>query len=73
MLGAIKGEIDMREFKKRMLKLEEKFSDVFCRTRRDIGTSKEAADGIIYRMEYMINRYDVKYPDYDSHRCNDRG
>jgi len=28
---------------------------------------------VIFRIEYMINRYEVKYPEYDQHRSNDRG
>lgn len=72
-LDAIKGRKSIEEFKKEMLELEKKYSDVFRRGRGDIGTSKEAVHAIIYRVEYMINRYDVKYPEYDRHRCNDRG
>ncbi len=72
-LDAMKGRKSIEEFKKEMLELEKKYPEVFRRGRRDIGTSKEAVHAIIYRVEYMINRYDVKYPEYDQHRSKDRG
>jgi hypothetical protein len=70
-LAAIKGEISIDDFKKRMWELEKRYPSYFQRGRRDIGTSKENVNAIIHRVEYMINRYDVKYPQYDRHRCND--
>lgn len=73
MLDAMKGKNGIREFKSVMLSLAEEYPAFFERGRRDIGTSKEAVNAIIHRIEYMINRYDVKYPDFDQHRCNDRG
>ncbi len=72
-LDAMKGRKSIEEFKKEMLELEKKYPEVFRRGRRDTGTSKEAVHAIIYRVEYMINRYDVKYPEYDRHRSNDIG
>lgn len=72
-LATIKGEKSIEEFKKEMLEIEKKYPGVFMRSRRDIGTPKEAVQAIIHRIEYMINRYEVKYPEYDQHRCNDRG
>ena len=73
MLDAIRGKKGIEEFKKEMLELEKKYPGVFMRSRRDIGTPKEAVQAIIHRIEYMINRYEVKYPEYDQHRSNDRG
>jgi|Deesub1362A_J573_1020465.scaffolds.fasta_scaffold00057_34 ribosome-binding protein aMBF1 (putative translation factor) len=71
MLSAIKGEISVAEFKKKMWELEERYPEYFQRGRRDIGTSKDNVKAIIHRIEYMIDRYDVRYPSYDRHRCND--
>jgi ribosome-binding protein aMBF1 (putative translation factor) len=70
-LAAVKGEMSIEDFKKEMWALEERYPEVFQRGRRDIGTSKENVQAIIHRVEYMINRYDVKYPSYDRHRSND--
>jgi hypothetical protein len=70
-LKVLKGEINMEEFKKEMWALEDKYPSFFQRGRRDIGTSKENVQAIIHQVEYMLNRYDVKYPNYDRHRCND--
>ncbi len=70
MLDAMNGK---KGFKSVMLSLAEEYPAFFERGRRDIGTSEDAVNAIIHRIEYMINRYDVKYPDFDQHRCNDRG
>jgi len=72
-LATMKGEKGIEEFKKEMLDIERRYPKVFLRSRRDIGTSEEAVRAIIHRIEYMVNRYEVKYPEYDQHRCNDRG
>ena len=72
-LATMKGEKGIEDFKKEMIELEKTYSKVFMRSRRDIGTSEEAVRAIIHRIEYMINRYEVKYPEYDQHRSNDRG
>ena len=72
-LATMKGEKGIEDFKKEMIDIERKYPKVFMRSRRDIGTSEEAVRAIIHRIEYMINRYEVKYPEYDQHRSNDRG
>lgn len=72
-LATMKGEKGIEEFKKEMLDIERRYPRVFLRSRRDIGTSEEAVRAIIHRIEYMVNRYEVKYPEYDQHRSNDRG
>jgi hypothetical protein len=72
-LAAVKGEKSIDDFKKEMWELEKLYPEVFQRGRRDIGTSEDNVKAIIHRVEYMINRYDVKYPSYDRHRCNDCG
>ena len=72
-LATMKGEKGIEDFKKEMMDIERKYPKVFMRSRRDIGTSEEAVRAIIHRIEYMINRYEVKYPEYDQHRSNDRG
>lgn len=72
-LATMKGEKGIEEFKKEMLDIERRYPKVFLRSRRDIGTSEEAVRAIIHRIEYMVNRYEVKYPEHDQHRCNDRG
>lgn len=70
-IATLKGEKSINEFKKEIWEIEKRYPEVFKRGRRDIGTSEDAVKAIIHRIEYMINRYDVRYPSYDMHRCND--
>ncbi len=70
-LDTIEGKKSVAEFKKEIREIEKRYPEYFQRGRRDIGTSKDNVNAIIHRVEYMINRYDVRYPNYDRHRCND--
>lgn len=71
LLATIEGKKSIAEFKKEIREIERKYPPYFQRGRRDIGTSKDNVNAMIHRVEYMINRYDVRYPNYDRHRCND--
>jgi len=71
LLATIEGKKSIAEFKKEILEIEKRYPEYFQKGRRDIGTSKDNVNAIIHRIEYMINRYDVRYPNYDRHRCND--
>ncbi len=71
-LAVMKREILVEDFKDKLWEVEKKYPEFFARGHRDIGTPEEAVRAIIHRIEYMVNRYDVKYPFYDMHRCNDR-
>lgn len=70
-LDTLEGKKSVAEFKKEIREIEKRYPEYFQRGRRDIGTSKDNVNAIIHRVEYMINRYDVRYPNYDRHRCND--
>lgn len=71
LLATIEGKKSIAEFKKEIREIEECYPEYFQRGRRDIGTSKDNVNAIIHRTEYMINRYDVRYPSYDRRRCDD--
>jgi len=71
-LSTMRREILVEDFKEKMWELEKKYPEFFDRGHRDIGKPEESVRAIIHRIEYMVNRYDVKYPFYDMHRCNDR-
>lgn len=71
-LSTMRGETSIPEFKERIWELEQRYPEVFKRGRIDIGTPEDAVRAIIFRVEYMINRYDVKYPSYDMHKSDDR-
>lgn len=71
LLATIEGKKSLAEFKREIREIEKRYPEYFQRGRRDIGTSKDNVNAIIHRVEYMMNRYDVRYPSYDRHRCND--
>ncbi|HDM36097.1 MAG TPA: hypothetical protein ENG09_02415 [Candidatus Syntrophoarchaeum butanivorans] len=70
-LSLFEDKISLSEFKAGMMELE-RYPLAFARGREDIGTAKEAIEGTIHRIEYTYDRYDVRYPVYDMHRCGDR-
>jgi hypothetical protein len=71
-LTTMRGETSIKEFKDRIWELERRYPEVFKRGRIDSGTPEGAVEAIIFRVEYMINRYDVRYPSFDMHKSNDR-
>jgi len=70
-LSLFEGKIPVSEFKKGMHELE-KYPLAFIRGREDSGTPEEAIAATIHRIEYTYDRYDVKYPEFDTHRSGDR-
>ncbi len=71
-MSVLRREIEIEEFKEKLWELEKEYPEFFARGKRDIGVPEETVRAIIHKVEYMVNRYDVKYPFYDMHRCNDR-
>lgn len=71
-LDTFKGKKTLEEFKTEIQTMEEDFPDVFKRGRRDIGTSEEALKGIMFRVEYTLDRYDVNYPHYNPQKSGDK-
>ncbi|MEA1944458.1 MAG: hypothetical protein U9N07_03865 [Euryarchaeota archaeon] len=71
-ISTMEGRTSMKEFKDRIWELEQRYPEVFKRGRIDSGTPEGAVEAIIFRVEYMINRYDVRYPSFDMHKSNDR-
>ena len=71
-ISTMEGRTSIKGFKERIWELEHTYPEVFKRGRIDSGTSEGAVQAIIFRVEYMINRYDVKYPSFDMHKSNDR-
>ncbi len=71
-LSTMHGETSISQFKDRIWELERRYPEVFKRGRIDSGTPEGAVKAIIFRVEYMINRYDVRYPSFDMHKSNDR-
>jgi hypothetical protein len=71
-LDTLKGKTGIGDFKRQIQALEKQYPEVFKRGRRDIGTSEEAVRGIMLRLEYAADRYDVRYPYYNSQRSGDR-
>jgi len=64
-LSTMRGETSIPQFKDRIWELERRYPEVFKRGRIDSGTPEGAVEAIIFRVEYMINRYDVRYPSFD--------
>ena len=71
-LSTMRGETSIPQFKDKIWELERRYPEVFKRGRIDSGTPEGAVEAIIFRVEYMINRYDVRYPSFDMHKSNDR-
>ncbi|MHC1566856.1 MAG: hypothetical protein ACXQS7_01700 [Candidatus Syntropharchaeia archaeon] len=72
LLETIRNEKSIDQFKEEIWEIEKEYPEFFKRGRIDIGTPEEAVRAIIHRTEYMVDRYDVRYPMYDMHRCGDR-
>ncbi len=63
----LKGEINLVTFKDKVNNLEG-LPEIFDIT----GDTGEILDSLYYLLEYSLDRYNVKYPDYDGKRCDDK-
>ncbi|MGC8584987.1 MAG: hypothetical protein ACP5RZ_03745 [Thermoplasmata archaeon] len=70
-IDVMENRISMKEFKKRVMDLSEKYPEIFLKDREETGNSMKFAYSIIHKVEYAINRYDIEYPKYNMQRCDD--
>ncbi|MGC8663549.1 MAG: hypothetical protein ACP5SF_03270 [Thermoplasmata archaeon] len=70
-LNALSGKITISQAKKELENLAISYPEVFLIDRNGIGTVEKSLNGYLQRLEYSINRYDVKYPYYNMQRCDD--
>lgn len=70
-MNALEGKITVSQAKKELEKLAVEYPEVFLIDRESIGDPEKSCKGYIHRLEYAINRYDVKYPYYNMQRCDD--
>ncbi|MGC8610176.1 MAG: hypothetical protein ACP5LM_02350 [Thermoplasmata archaeon] len=70
-IKVLENKISIKEFKKRILELSEKYPEIFMKDREETGDPKKFAYSIIHKVEYAINRYDIEYPYYNMQRCDD--
>lgn len=70
-IDALEGKITISEAKRKLEDLSIKYPEIFLIDRNDTGTVEKSLKGYIHRLEYAINRYDVKYPYFNMQRCDD--
>ncbi|MEL9998713.1 MAG: hypothetical protein QXG55_04585 [Thermoplasmata archaeon] len=70
-IEALEQKISICEAKEKILELAKEYPESFLLNRENIGDAKKSAYGYIHRLEYAINRYDVKYPYFNMQRCDD--
>jgi len=70
-IDALDGKITVNEAKRRLKELSKKHPEVFLLDRENTGSVEKSLNGYMYRLEYSINRYDVRYPYFNMQRCDD--
>ncbi len=70
-MDALEQRITICEAKEKILRLSDEYPEVFLLDRENTGDAKKSALGYIHRLEYAINRYDIKYPHFNMQRCDD--
>ncbi|MDP8011949.1 MAG: hypothetical protein ACP5F1_00960 [Thermoplasmata archaeon] len=70
-IQALEGKITISQAKKELENLSVEFPEVFLLDRLGTGSVQRSLNGYIHRLEYSINRYDIKYPYFNMQRCDD--
>ncbi|MCI4434106.1 MAG: hypothetical protein RXP30_00705 [Thermoplasmata archaeon] len=70
-MDALEQRITIKEAKERLIALSKDYPEIFMLDREYTGDVNKSVNGYIHRLEYAINRYDIKYPYYNMQRCDD--
>ncbi|HEU12832.1 MAG TPA: hypothetical protein ENO35_01940 [Euryarchaeota archaeon] len=70
-IDALEHKITLKQAKEKILSLSGEYPEVFMLDREFTGDATRSAYGYIHRLEYSVNRYDIKYPYYNMQRCDD--
>jgi len=70
-LNALEGKISISQAKKELEELSKSHPEIFLIDREGTGSVEKSLKGYMHRLEYSINRYDIKYPYFNMQRCDD--